>query len=603
MVNTPDNKKLLIKEDTYLYFTDTVSLLDFNKFKLNIIENQGFNILWAYSFSPKQFLGYKPISEYPNIIEYKSNSDSIPLYVSIFFQKQWIDITTSDLDINLHDLEIDYKLVIESDIFYDRRKKDYRLNSFSDVYHKQTSWNLYNNSEIVINNWKNQCRAIATLGGIQCLYFRTVPTESVNTLRVHNVRTVSDIKRIYINLPNGEVPQDKFVYTDWDMPLQDDFMIHIVIELFQQAFGENAVPEEKDFIYFPLFKKIFRVSTMQPSNKYMGQVAWWEVYLAKFEDDETVTIDKNILQNTADVDFVLGRKSVTVVDDAEESEWSFEPEFSQENLDAEEVLENQKQIIYDITQYIDTSVNSQEKIDQKTIEERKSATGNMSNVLIDSTFNVSLKETEKIRESFDKRLNIISVNPSSEAFPINMYDTSKVERRVVALTLGPLTDYTTKNKFSTTIGSGFNLSFDYVLSGSFNSEIISLTDVRFNQKFNIELKRNKLVINDINSTQEFVIDFKLEKNEFYQIQLDYILVEKKYVVRIYGLVLSEKILTHTEEFIIKDTIFTNNVNTQLSKILLFGGNQYIGNLLLYINGNKILHDTCKPLLIMNEFTN
>lgn len=602
-----ENKYLQFTEGTYLYFTDMFPSVDFSKFKLSIPENSNFNILWAYSFVPNQFLSYKPIEEYPNIIEYKSASgENIPIYVSIFFQKDWVDITTTDLDVKSHNLEIEHSIILERDMFYGLKRLDYRIKSFSDIYQKQTSWNLYNNTEVVINNWKNQCRAIATLGGIQCLYFRTVPKESVDTLRTHNIREVSDIKRMYINLPNGEVPQDKFIYTDWDMPLQDDFMVHIVIELFQQAFGENTVPEEKDFIYFPLFQKIFRVSTMQPVNRYMGQVAWWEVYLAKFEDDETVKIDKSLLQNVSDVDYVLGLGNVEISEDKfPETEWDTEheflPEVTPEATHNKKVLDAQKSIIDDIQQHINSSVVSSDKLDFKTIEERKTATAGMSNNLVDSTFNVSLKETEKIRESFDNRLNIVSVNPSSEAFPINMYDTKTVERRVIALTWN-LYDFTTKNKFSTTIGSGFNLSFDYVLSGSFNSEILALSDRWGFQKFIIELKRNKLSVNDVNSAQEFLVDFKLEKNEFYQIQLIYNVIRQSYTVLIYGLVLSEKQLLHSQEFQIKKSIFTNSVNTEVSKVYLFGGNQYLGNLILFINDNKILHDTCKPLLVMNEFS-
>jgi hypothetical protein len=944
----------------------TFDVLDF--INLNILaKSENINLLYAYSFSPNTFSNYLEKDKFTEKLNYNT-----PIYVSIKICPNFVfDSNPKDNyptthynpifnDINNYFLleNIDYNGKLFS-------KDDLKFIYLEQTYKNCTSWNLYNNNTIVIDNWLKQCSAIATLGGIPVIYFRTIPSESVNTLKTHTIRDVSDIKKIFVNLVNGEIPHDRVMYTDWDMPLQDDFMVHIVCDIYQQAFGPNTVPNEKDYIFIPILNKLFRVSTSQPVNRFMGQIGWWEVFLAKFEDDESVHMNKELLNSklSDDISELLGDKIIiseeskcpidhikddgylkgldeiediigyttptvkqtNIIDtnfhfgiigpdnklyfgsnkgiwfldiknneikqtnktdkgfyfgiigldnklyftnnnvwfldidgqikltdkntgrnfnfgiigpnnvlyfcslavsgiwfldtdgqikvtnknngnfysgiigpdnvfyfsgisnngiwfldidgqikptnlttgnfrygiigpnnklyfcsyngiyfldtdgqikptnlitgnffnsiigpnnklyfcsysgiyfldideqikvtnkttsyfcsgiigpnnilyflsdsagiwyldtideklkvtnkndgrfnlgiigpnnilyfcgnasntgiwyldiqpiyeknktDIEYTDYSedFEDQNEEWNISKDELkaiqkqkeLNNNQNVTIKKTQdFISAAVNSQEKLNTKEIFEKREATENFTNVDIDSTFGLSMKETDYLRSMYDRRLKIVSVNPDSSAFPINMYDLNQIETRVVALTYD-LIEHTRKSQVITTISNqGFNLVFNFVLTNNFTGEIISFVNDYKLPVIILKVERNKLTINNIVNQQEIKIDHKIDKNELYQIQV--IQKLQKYIIKIFKLVNKEKEEVFSQVYNINEnSLLSNNTNITLHKMCLYGGSYYINDISLFISGNNIFTDKCRPILVYNQFTN
>ena len=140
----------------------------------------------------------------------------------------------------------------------------------------------------------------------------------------------------------------------------------------------------------------------------MGVTGWWECYLIKYEEDENVSKD---LLNT---DLMKGITSVinTIP-----------------NLDEESISD----LYNKFENIIDDGLITADKEVTTTIEEKKEVTNNLNNHLVDSTSYVSLKETENQRNFYNKRLKIVTINPDSLSFPLNMYDVSTVEERKIGL--------------------------------------------------------------------------------------------------------------------------------------------------------------------------
>ena len=251
---------------------------------------------------------------------------------------------------------------------------------------KYPKWNLYDNNVVSVKNWLNQCRAISEMYGLTVIWFHTSPKATNHTLVNHFLKDVVSIKRININLQNNEIPQDRSVYTEWDIQLEGEFVTNVVDSLFKQAFGETEIPLQKDFMFFPLMNKMYRVSSVQPKNGFMGKVGWWEVFFTKFEDDSSIDYNFEELTN---IPFL------------------------------EDITENS---FYDEDYEIDVN------------EEQQTVTESYTNKAIDSTHYVDVKESEYFREFYDERVDIVSVNPDSNAFPVSMYNFSKVENRTIALT-------------------------------------------------------------------------------------------------------------------------------------------------------------------------
>lgn len=239
---------------------------------------------------------------------------------------------------------------------------------------------------------------------------------------------------------------------------------------------------------------------------------------------------------------------------------------------------------------IDDGLITADREVRSTIEEKKEVTNNLNNHLVDSTSYVSLKETENQRNFYNKRLKIVTINPDSLSFPLNMYDVSTVEERKIGLNYD-LIDATKINKFSTIINpnSKILLSFNFVLIKRFSSNII---DILYSDNIFLSLKikgKNLILIKD---TQEYIINYRFEESNFYQINIT------ENTINICILENKQKRIVHIYEY---QLINNTDNNLKITNINLYGGNYYLGQLLFKINGNKILEDKTLPVLNMNSF--
>ena len=406
---------------------------------------------------------------------------------------------------------------------------------------KYPKWNLYDNNVVSVKNWLNQCRAISEMYGLTVIWFHTSPKATNHTLVNHFLKDVVSIKRININLPNNEIPQDRSVYTEWDIQLEGEFVTNVVDSLFKQAFGETEIPLQKDFMFFPLMNKMYRVSSVQPKNGFMGKVGWWEVFFTKFEDDASIDYNFEELTN---IPFL------------------------------EDITENS---FYD--EDYEINVN----------EEQQTVTESYTNKAIDSTHYIDVKESEYFREFYDERVDIVSVNPDSNAFPVSMYNFSKVENRTIALTYQ--------------IGKGvnkrtyFDKSFKFVSNFSilkkFAGELIDF-DNWLTLKIN---RRNHLIIVDnINQDEKEIDTIEIKEQEFYQLVIETKLLDNnrlQYVIKLFQLKNSQKIQPLNLIYIV-DYARINRYNVKNMKF--YGGKYIMNDIYLYLDDEKLIQDNVNPII-------
>lgn len=547
------------------------------------IENKklDFQILVSYSFDKQNYSNFYDYDDFVQIsfdyelttylciwlrriIENNENSLSLPTNIS---EKQAPSIKyfTNIAELkNVRDV-IAYCAVA---IKYDSKiieNEHFTFKEFFKVINEFPVWNFYDNKMVSIQRWLAQCNAITEMYGHSVIYFKTLPVEldkedkhtgisgTNYTLANNTIRNVVSIKKIHILIPNNDIPQDRTIYTDWDMPLQDDFVIHITKQKFQQAFGFESIPNEKDYIYFPLLNKLYRVTTMQPKNGFMNVVAWYECFLMKYEADDCVTISSDL---------------ASLVD-----------------------LEN-SDILNDFEIIESDGLLDKDKIDSNTVEERNSRTNQMSNKLEDTTHGVSLKETEAIRESYNNRLEIVSVNPSDSLFPVTMYNCNSISKKEIALTYNT-NEYSKINHYSNQVKSEINLSFNFVLQKRFNAEIL---DFNLND-FVLKLSGKKLTVCEVTDTglKENTFDFEFEPLEFYQICFNFDTVKK---------VVSIKINVSSSAFGPKKRMelkfqdiyrYETNIN-RVETIHIYGGFYLINDIYLKLDKHIFINDKCLPLL-------
>ena len=64
--------------------------------------------------------------------------------------------------------------------------------------------------------------------------------------------------------------------------------VHIVREHFERAFGHDDLPEQKDYLYFPLIDRIFEVQSAYLFKDFMAAEAYYKVMLYKWQDKANV---------------------------------------------------------------------------------------------------------------------------------------------------------------------------------------------------------------------------------------------------------------------------------------------------------------------------
>lgn len=610
---------ITVSESAFLYFPKPFKELNLSLFDFVVDKQIDFEILLSYSYDSKNFSRF---------VKYESLKDSVldnqtEMYVCVWLKRTVSkDLETPDV---IREFRIDssnYKsngyhltnvqnhsgdfgklktaIISISKIRYNQEVIDLstiKQKQKFDIIDEFPRWNFYDNQLVNVTRWLETCNALAESHGHTVIYFKTEPVETETNLQsgIHGIhytlannviRNVVDVKKLHIMIPSNELPQDRVVFSEWDIAMQDDFMIHVVRQKFEQAFGLNQIPNEKDFIYFPLINKMFRVATMQPKNGFMGVIGWYEVFLQKWEDDEHVqsgvaindmlreSLSNEFLSNDVDFDSF----GFQTIDDS----------FVHLTDSVEEIAEETDNFVSD----------------EKRIEEEKIATENFTNRLKDSTWHISLKETEKLREFYDRRLKIVSVNPDSNSFPLSMYDCNDIERRGIALTYN-LRDYSVNNKFQTQVEHTFQLSFNFIFMSRFNGELFDIVSDTNTVVSSISISNQRIKIFDSRRQVETIFEHKFEQKELYQIAIEYMIEPvESYCFKLFKLKNSEKQLIDQNVFRIDNNenlgVKYDKKPINISSLNMYGGSYLINDITLKIDNQKFIEDKCLPLLKMRQ---
>ena len=566
---TNEELKLTIIDDSIIYLNDRIENFDIQLLVFLVSDVVQFINKISYSFDNQNWSNPIDLSQLENITDFNellkidSNSNYVPsVYISIWLTKYEKNEPNDTLYIKKNVDDTIQKITIEK-IEYNSKPIEYRVSTFKTLINQYPKWNLYDKQFITIQNWLKQCVSISKSYGFQCIYFKTEAADVHHTIASTDTRKVVSIKKIFVNFPGNELPQDRNVYSEWDYALEGDSVMHIVDSNFKIAFGDISVPLQKDYFYLPILNKLFKISTVQAGKQFMGVTGWWEVYISKYEEDETITMSDSM------------KNSISGFEDFD-------------------VIEN---MIEELDIFKEETVITKEKLLEETIDEKKEITQNFSNRLTDSTRFIDLKETELQREFFDKRLAIVSINPDNNAFPVTMYDCSTVTKNTVGLTYN-LIDNVSINKKTLLLENELKFNFNYILQSKYSGEIIDILgdgDLSF---LTIESKRNKIQIKNHSNQITINIDYEFIPLEFYQINIKFNKTLGQIAVTIF-------ILKNTQKKLEFQNIYINqsNINNKINfkNIYLYGGNFFIGDLFFFIDNNKILSDYVNPILNMNKF--
>jgi hypothetical protein len=137
-----------------------------------------------------------------------------------------------------------------------------------------------------IKIYQEMSMAVSEMFGHCVRYFKTqAKIESADSiLKEYSLFEVTDVKDIKVLVPDNQFPDNAIKFLPYDMDFGDGLEVHIVKEHFERAFGCDDLPEQKDYIYFPLIDRIFEIHSAYLFRDFMAAESYYKVMLFKWQD-------------------------------------------------------------------------------------------------------------------------------------------------------------------------------------------------------------------------------------------------------------------------------------------------------------------------------
>lgn len=156
----------------------------------------------------------------------------------------------------------------------------------------QTLFNPYANTDCAIMLQQQMSDSIICMFGYEAYYFRVEPdvTSADYTFKEYALHNVTSVKQIKIMAQDGELPSSKMRFSEWDWTFENEWDVEISKRHFARAFGDDAIPKQRDFVYVPKLKLLFEVNSSYTDNAtaFMYQAPTWHIVLVKWNEKTNV---------------------------------------------------------------------------------------------------------------------------------------------------------------------------------------------------------------------------------------------------------------------------------------------------------------------------
>ena len=119
-------------------------------------------------------------------------------------------------------------------------------------------------------------------------------------LNEYSLYNVVDMKEIKILVPDNAFPPNEFQFDEFGMGIEG-FEIHITREAFQKAFGARSMPQERDYIYFPLVDRMYEINSIALADPVVYKEIYYKATLRKWQDRVNVDTPEPYKQELDDL--------------------------------------------------------------------------------------------------------------------------------------------------------------------------------------------------------------------------------------------------------------------------------------------------------------
>lgn len=150
----------------------------------------------------------------------------------------------------------------------------------------------YNNLECALQLQQQLSDSVICMFGIPVYYFQVSPDESTAdyTFKEYVLHNVVDVKQIKLMIQDGQMPSSNYRLSDFDFDWETDWETEISKTQFAAAFGDTAIPNENDFIYIPLMKRMWNVNSAydEKNEGLMWRSTTWKLSLVKYNNSTNI---------------------------------------------------------------------------------------------------------------------------------------------------------------------------------------------------------------------------------------------------------------------------------------------------------------------------
>lgn len=153
-------------------------------------------------------------------------------------------------------------------------------------------YNPYANMDCAIQLQTQLAETVSCMFGIQAYYFQVngVNSSADVTFKEYALYNVTSVKQIKLMITDGAMPSSRPEFSDLGLDFQTDWEVEVTKGTFATAFGATAQPNEGDFVYIPMMKRMWSVSgAWEEKNQSLMWVGTsFKLTLVKYQDDTSI---------------------------------------------------------------------------------------------------------------------------------------------------------------------------------------------------------------------------------------------------------------------------------------------------------------------------
>ena len=172
----------------------------------------------------------------------------------------------------------------------------------SDFCTNENLFQPYNGLDCALQLQQQLSDSVICMLGIPIYYIKVSPNiDSADyTFKEYSLHGVENIKQMKLMISDGQMPSSNPKLNEFDFDWEIDWETEVSKTQFARAFGDNAIPKQRDLIYIPMMKRMWEVNSAydEKNEGLMWRSTTWKLALVKY--NEKTNVDHGMFENIID---------------------------------------------------------------------------------------------------------------------------------------------------------------------------------------------------------------------------------------------------------------------------------------------------------------